>query len=117
MIDEIARIHVLALPHTSSSKRGVDYVTKLYNIVNKIGYIEVVERRGKIVGVMSGIWKLILTLAVDPVWQGKGVGRELIGTKSGKLIVYTNAKSVGFYKKMGFVQIMSIGDTIFLCRK
>lgn len=117
MITKIAKLHIAALPHTSSSRRGQKYVATLYNIVNKIGNIKVVSREGKIVGVMSYVGRLILTLVVHSDWQRKGIGKELIGKLTGKLWVYTEECSMGFYEKMGFVKKFEIGKIIFLCRK
>jgi len=117
MISEIAKLHVAALPHTGSSRRGVKHVSFLYNIVSKIGHIKVAKRKGKIVGAMSSVGRLILTLVVQPDWQRKGIGKELINQLSGTQWVYTEVCSVGFYEKMGFVKKFEIGKTIFLCRK
>ncbi len=117
MIEQIAKLHVAALPHTNSSKRGVGHLSKLYKIVEKIGYIKVVKKDKKIVGAISGIGGVILTLVVSPEWQRKGVGKELVNKLIGKQWVYTEECSKGFYEKMGFEKILQIGKTIFLCRK
>ena len=117
MITKIAKLHIAALPHTSSSRRGVKYVVILYNIVSTRGNIKVVRREGKIVGARSCVGRLILTLVVHPDWQRKGIGKELINQLSGTQWVYTEECSVGFYEKMGFVKKFEIGKTIFLCRK
>ncbi len=117
MIKQVAKLHVLALPHTSSSRKGVKYLTALYNIVSKIGQLKIVKREGKIVGAMSIFGNLILTLVVHPDWQMQGIGREMINQLSGTQWVYTEQCSVGFYEKMGFVKKFEIGETIFLCRK
>ncbi len=114
---EVARLHIQTLPHTTSSKRGVDYVAGLYKIVERVGYVKTIKREEKIVGVISGIGALILTLVVDPKWQKKGIGRELIAGLVGKQYVYTEGVSSGFYEKMGFSRILQLGRTIFLCRK
>lgn len=117
MIAQIAKLHVEALPHTSSSKRGVRHVSVLYNIVSKIGHIKVVKREGKIVGALSSLGRFILTLVIHPTWQRQGIGKELINQLSGTYWVYTEQCSVGFYEKMGFVKKFEIGKIIFLCRK
>ena len=117
MIEKIARLHIAALPHTSSSRRGVKHVAILYKIVSKIGSIKVIKREGKIVGAMSYVGRLILTLVVHPDWQRQGIGKELINQLHGICWVYTEDCSVGFYEKMGFVNMFEIGKTIFLCRK
>jgi GNAT superfamily N-acetyltransferase len=117
MIENIAKLHIAALPHTSSSRRGVNHVSLLYKIVSKIGNIKVVKREGKIVGAMSYVGRLILTLVVHPEWQRKGIGKELINKLAGTAWVYTEQCSVGFYEKMGFVKKFEIGKTVFLCRK
>lgn len=117
MMREIAQLHLLALPHTSSSKRGVEFVMMLYNLVGKLGYVKSVKRGDKIVGAISGIGKLILTLVVDPNWQRKGIGRELIAMQRGRQYVYTEECSRGFYEKVGFKIILRLGKIIFLWRK
>ncbi len=117
MIQQIAKLHIRALPHTSSSKRGEQYVENLYKLVLKLGYIKHIDRQGEIVGVISGIGILILTLVVDPQWQRKGIGRELMALVPGKRLVYTEECTKVFYEKMGFVQIVRLGKTILLWRK
>ena len=117
MIEQVTQLHIRALPHTSSSKRGEQFVESLYRLVHKFGYIKHIDRKGKIVGAMSGIGILILTLVVDPNCQRKGIGRELLAMIPGKRIVYTEECTKGFYKKMGFVQILRLGKTILLWRK
>ena len=117
MMREIAELHVKALPHTMSSRVGVGFVNFLYMIVGKIGFVETIKRSDKIVGVISGVGKLILTLAVDPEWQHHGIGSQLIKSRKGRLWVYTQDKSVGFYKKLGFSEIIKIQKTILLWRK
>ncbi len=117
MMKEIAKLHILALPHTWSSRKGEKFVEFLYKVVKSMGYVNVELREGRVVGAISGIGKLILTLVVEPSWQRGGIGRHLITGLSGKLFVYTEECSVGFYKKMGFVQIGKVGKTIFLCRQ
>lgn len=117
MMLEIAKLHARALPHTSSSRRGVRYVAKLYQLVARIGYVKTITRAGEIVGAISGIGPLILTLVVDPEWQRKGIGRELIKTRRGRQYVYTEEGSRGFYEKVGFSQVIRLGKVIFLWRK
>lgn len=117
MIDQVAKLHIRALPHTWSSKRGERFVGSLYRLVYKLGYIKHIDRHGEIVGVISGIGILILTLVVDPQWQRKGMGRELIARVPGKRLVYTEECTKVFYEKMGFKQIFRIGKTIILWRK
>lgn len=117
MIKEIAKLHIRSLPHTFSSRMGVWFVSKLYTLVSSIGFIHVVRRQRKIVGVISGIQKLILTLVVDPQWQRQGIGSELIGGISGKAYVYTEECSVGFYEKLRFAKLFAFGKIIFLCRR
>ena len=117
MMREIAKLHIRALPSTISSRIGIGFVNFLYMIVGKIGFVETVKRGDKIVGVISGVSKLILTLAVDPEWQHHGIGSQLIKSRKGRLWVYTQSSSVGFYKKLGFKEIVKIGKTILLWRK
>lgn len=117
MMRRIARLHILALPHTLSSRMGEGWVAWLYGVVGRVGYIRTVKREGKIVGVMSGVGRVILTLVVDPAWQRKGIGRELLGKLQGVQYVYTEECSVGFYTKMGFHNVGKLGGTILLCRK
>ena len=117
MMREIAEIHIRALPSTISSRIGIGFVSFLYMVVGKIGFVETVKRSSKIVGVISGVGKLILTLAVDPEWQHHGIGSQLIKSRKGRLWVYTQNKSVGFYKKLGFSEITKIQKTILLWRK
>jgi GNAT superfamily N-acetyltransferase len=117
MMREIAKLHVLALPHTLSSKRGEKFVEYLYKIVSWLGYVKYVKREGRLVGVISGIGRVILTLVVDPEWQRQGIGRELVGQLTGRRYVYTEECSYGFYEKNGFVQIIKLGKIIFLWKK
>lgn len=114
---EVAELHARALPHTNSSKKGVQYLEWLYSVVAKIGYVKTVKRDKKIVGAISGIGPLILTLVVDPGWQRKGIGRQLLNELTGMRVVYTEICTVKFYEKMGFRQIFSLGKVIFLWRK
>ncbi|MEI8232473.1 MAG: GNAT family N-acetyltransferase [bacterium] len=117
MMRQVAKLHIQALPYTWSSKRGEKFVDSLYQIVKVMGYVKTVKRGGEIVGVMSGIGPLILTLVVAKDWQRKGVGKELIDQLKGVQLVYTNKESVGFYEKIDFVRIGQIEKTIFLWRK
>lgn len=117
MMRDVAKLHISALPHTWSSRHGLQFVMFLYMIVGKIGFVKLAHRKGELVGAISGIGKLILTLVVSPKWQRGGVGRELIEGLSGNLYVYTEDCSVGFYEKMRFVRIGKYGKMIFLCRK
>lgn len=117
MMREIAELHIRALPHTLSSRIGIRFVNFLYAVVSTIGFVETVKKDGRVVGVVSGIGKLILTLAVDPDSQGQGIGSQLIKSRKGRLWVYTEECSVGFYKKLGFSMITRIGKTILLWRK
>lgn len=117
MIKEIAKLHVRALPHTLSSRMGVKFVRALYYLVSRVGYVKVATRSGKMVGAVSGIGPLILTLVVDPDMQRRGVGRELIGELVGKRCVYTEQCTSGFYEKLGFKPMCKMGQIIFLCRK
>jgi GNAT superfamily N-acetyltransferase len=114
---QIAKLHIAALPHTSSSRRGVEFVAKLYHIVRRIGYVKTVKREGEMVGVVSGISRWILTLAVDPARQRRGIGKELLAMIPGRRYVYTEECTVGFYEKQGFAQIIRWGKVTFLCRK
>jgi len=117
MINDIAQLHVQALPHTLSSRIGVKFVQFLYQVVSIVGFVEIIKKNGVLVGVISGIGGFVLTVAVEPSWQHKGIGSELIGNRKGKLFVYTEEKSFGFYIKQGFEQIFRLGRTIFLWRK
>lgn len=117
MMRSIAVLHMAALPSTWSSRRGGRFVAFLYQVVACFGFVHSVKRHGRIVGVVSGIGPIILTLVVDPVWQRKGVGSELLAGLTGKRVVYTQEDSVGFYEKKGFVRIFRVGNLIFLCRK
>ncbi len=116
MMREIAQLHIGALPHTWSSRRGVDFVANLYRIVGKIGYIKMINRDGRALGVVSGIGPLILTLAVEPAWQRKGVGKTLLSRLPQKLLVYTQEETTPFYEKQGFRRVAHIGKVVFLWR-
>ena len=117
MMQAIAKLHMRALPHTNSSRRGIRWVTWLYKVVEKVGYVKTIKREGKIVGAMAGVGRLILTLVVDPEWQRKGVGRELLTQLPGKQWVYTEECSVGFYEKVGFRRVVTLGGLTWLSRK
>jgi GNAT superfamily N-acetyltransferase len=95
---------------------GVKFVASLYLAVDKLGYVKTVRREGRVVGAISGIGRLILTLVVDPSWQRKGIGRELVGGLVGKRYVYTEEGARLFYEKLGFRKILQLGKIIFLCR-
>ena len=116
-IEKVAKVHIAALPDTVSSRLGVEFVSFLYRIVRRVGYVLVVEKGGGVAGVVSGVGRLILTLVVVPKWQRRGVGRELIALLPGRRYVYTRAESVGFYQKMGFGRWFTLGEMIVLCRK
>lgn len=117
MRKDFAKLHIRALPYTASSRRGERFVSFLYKIVETVGFINYVKREDRVVGIVSGIGKLILTLAVDPEWQRQGIGKELVGSLDGTLFVYTNAEGLGFYKKMNFRELVQFGKVIFLWRK
>lgn len=117
MMREIAEIHTKALPHTLSSRIGIRFLSFLYTVVSKAGFVKTITKNGRVIGVISGIGKLILTLAVDPDWQHQGIGSTLVTSRKGRLWVYTEACSMGFYKKIGFSEFLRIGKTIFLWRK
>ena len=116
MKQTVGELHTLALPHTWSSRRGVAYVAWLYRLVNRFGFVQYATREGEIVGVISGIGRLILTLVVHPKWQGKGIGSLLISKLAGTRYVYTEAQSLGFYRKMGFIIVGKFG-TYFILRR
>lgn len=117
MMQEVAKLHIRALPYTWSSRQGERFVAWLYGVVARVGFVKDTKRQGKTVGVVSGIGKWILTLVVAPEWQRKGIGRELLGGLPGKRYVYTEEESRGFYEKMGFKRIARIGKVIVLWRK
>jgi GNAT superfamily N-acetyltransferase len=116
MTQEIAALHIQALPQTASSRRGLTYVSWLYRIVSWVGYVRSIRRSDRVVGVISGIGPLILTVAVLPTWQGKGMGRALLAMVPGRRYVYTESASVGFYTKMGFVVVGCLGSQVILRR-
>lgn len=117
MMEQIAKLHIKALPYTWTSRRGVAFVVFLYAVVGKLGYIKTVKRDGRVVGVLSGIARWILTLVVDPSWQRKGIGRELIEGLEGRRYVYTEAHNLGFYRKFGFRQLLKLNKVLVLWRK
>ena len=116
-ISEIAQLHRKTLPHTWNSQRGEKFIVWLYRIVNTVGYIKTVQRERKIVGVMSGGGRLILTLCVDPDSQRQGVGKQLIESLQGRIYVYTEECTTGFYYKMGFRKLIRCGRIVLLVRK
>lgn len=117
MISEVARLHLRALPHTISSQRGLKYLEFLYTVVAKIGYVKTIVRSGQMVAAISGIGPVILTLVVDPKWQRKGLGSELIAGLKGTRVVYTETETTNFYEKLGFEQILRVGRLVLLWRK
>jgi ribosomal protein S18 acetylase RimI-like enzyme len=117
MMQDIAKLHIRALPHTLSSRMGEGFVSFLYYLVSRFGEIREVRRDGKIVGALSMIGPWILTLVVDPSYQHKGIGREMVEELSGRRYVYTEENSRGFYQKLGFKVMCKIGKIIFLWRK
>ncbi len=86
-------------------------------MVRKWGYVSCARSNEEIVGVVSGIGSLILTMIVEPARQRQGIGRELIAHLRGMRYVYTTVVGEGFYQKMGFVRLWQVGSLIFLCRK
>lgn len=117
MIETIAKLHIKALPHTFSSRRGVKFLTWLYKIVSIIGYVKTAKREGKVVGAISGIGSLVLTLIVDPTWQRKGIGRELLAGLKGRRFVYTEECTATFYEKVRFAKLIQVGKVVVLWRK
>ena len=115
-MEQVVAIHRKGLPHTLSSRMGKLFLRCLYELVRKVGYVLIEERGGKIVGVTSGVGKLILTLVVDPLFQRQGVGRELINHLPGERWVYTESGSVEFYRKMGFSDKRQMGNISILRR-
>lgn len=91
-------------------------VAWLYEMVGRVGYVKTAKREGKVVGAISGVGPLILTLVVAPEWQKRGVGRELLNGMSGRRVVYTEECTVGFYEKMGFRRLGGLGGIIVLWR-
>lgn len=114
MMRELAQLHIRAMPHTWNSRRGATFVSCLYFLVSTIGYIGTEERGGHVVGAISGIGKLILTLVVDPGWQNQGIGRKLVSKLGGNVWVYTEERSLGFYQKLKFREVIRIGKIIIL---
>lgn len=113
----IAELHIRALPYTWNSRRGVGYVAMLYRLVQSLGYVKTISRDGQVVGVVSGIGSLILTLVVDPAWQHRGIGKELIAKLSQSQLVYTNESVAPFYEKQGFIRVARVREMVFLWRK
>lgn len=116
-MEEVVRLHIKSLPNTFSSKLGFGFVHFLYRLVNFFGKVQTIKREGRVVAVMSSFCCVILTLAVDAQWQRRGLGRELVESLPGMLFVYTQASSLGFYRKLRFEQLLKIGKTIVLWRK
>lgn len=90
-------------------------------IIDKGGYIFMVDFEGKTVGTMSliyvepGIYEFT-KMAVDPSVQGKGVGKQMMedviafakAEKFKSLILYSNTileNAIHIYKKYGFAEI------------
>ncbi|RMB59510.1 N-acetyltransferase [Dokdonia sinensis] len=90
-------------------------------ILEKGGYIFMVDYEGKTVGTMSlifienGVYEFT-KMAVDPSVQGKGLGKKMMESviafakaeKMNTLILYSNRileNAIHIYKKYGFVEI------------
>lgn len=116
-------MHERVIPYLGHDPMDLEAFRVVYNRLLAAGGFYVVEREGKIAGfyrIMQSDGRArhvaqLGTLAIDPKYQGSGLGREMVasaieqmkalGIRRAELQAEAdNARGLAFYRKMGFEQ-------------
>jgi len=109
--------------HFSIEEEDRKLATNPSKVIKNSGYIFSIVLENKVVGVCAlfnegdGVYELA-RMAVSPLFQGKGLGKELINScilkakliNAKKIYLISNTKlkaAIGLYKKSGFVTIQT----------
>ena len=117
--EEISRVIVRALHETNRRDYPAHVITAIVEnfspervaekLATRRGYVAIVDRA--VVGTASLDGRIIRSVYVDPTYQGKGVGVQLMEVLEGlareqavsTLTVPSSITAEGFYRKLGFV--------------